>query len=111
LIKAELTLPSELVDQIADRVIEKLLPLLDKHDYQNAEDKIFTVKHLSEYIGLSQSYIYNNKHKIPHFDKREQGSKRKGKPLFRKSDIDQWLEYCKKNPENRKIQSSFRQQH
>ncbi|OGW43380.1 MAG: hypothetical protein A2Y66_03770 [Nitrospirae bacterium RBG_13_41_22] len=58
---------------------------------QEAEDKIFTVKQLSEYIRLSTQWIYNNKKNIPHFN-------RKRKPLFRKSEIDRWLETFKKEP-------------
>jgi hypothetical protein len=50
---------------------------------------MFTVKQLSEYIGLSIQWIYNNKKNIPHIC-------RNRKPLFRKSEIDRWLETFKK---------------
>lgn len=98
--KAELTLPPELVNEIADKVIEKLLPYLSVNNDHGTEDKIFTVKQLSKYIGLSESWVYNNKHKIPHFNKKENEFKRKGKPLFRKSEIDEWLNTFRKEPES-----------
>ena len=63
--KAELTLPPELVELIADKIIEKLKPLILNNDRPQGEDRIFTVGQLSEYIGLSKQWIYNNKKKIP----------------------------------------------
>lgn len=96
-LKADLTLPPELVDEIADKVFEKLEPLIVGNSRHNTEDRVFTVAQLSEYIGLSKQWIYNNKKNIPHFN-------RKRKPLFRKSEIDRWLETFKKEPGS----SSFR---
>ncbi len=90
--KAEITFPPELLDAIADKVIEKLLPLL-RHDENEPEDKIMTVKELSSYIGLSSQWIYNNKKDLPHINK-------KRKPLFRRSDIDEWLKAYHKAPDN-----------
>lgn len=89
--KAELTLPPELVELIADKIIEKLKPLILNNDRPQGEDRIFTVGQLSEYIGLSKQWIYNNKKEDPHFNRRR-------KPLFRKSEINRWLETFKKEP-------------
>jgi predicted DNA-binding transcriptional regulator AlpA len=85
------------IEAIADRVIEKLKPLIMGNSVHDTEDRVFTVEQLSEYIGLSKQWIYNNKKNIPHFN-------RKRKPLFRKSEIDRWLETFKKEPGS----SSFR---
>ena len=89
--KAEITFPPELVESIADKVIEKLTPLITGNSKHENEDRVFTVEQLSNYIGLSKQWIYNNKKNIPHFN-------RKRKPLFRKSEIDRWLETFKKEP-------------
>ena len=89
--KAEITFPPELVESIADKVIEKLTPLITGNSKHENEDRVFTVEQLSNYIGLSKQWIYNNKKNIPHFNK-------KRKPLFRKSEIDRWLETFKKEP-------------
>ena len=86
------------IEAIALRVVELLEPLFSNYRKHDVEDRIFTVKRLSAYIGLSERWIYNNKYKIPHFNKKEDGFKRKGKPLFRKSEIDRWLETFRKEP-------------
>lgn len=100
--KAELTFPSDLVDMIADRVIEKLLPVLKCHS--QSEDKYLTVRQLAEYTGYSMQWIYNNKSKIPHIF-------RKRKPLFKRSEIDAWLSEYRSEPEKSSHvkQSAFKQ--
>ena len=90
------------IEAIAKGVAELLIPIIAKNEDMNIKDKIFTVKKLSEYLGLSVSWIYNNMHKIPHFNKKEDGLK-KGKPLFRKSEIDQWLEDFKNEPKTNSL--------
>ena len=60
-------------------------------------DKWFNVRQLSDYIGMSMQWIYNNKNKLPH-------SNINNKPLFRKSDIDRWLESCKVNISNEPVE-------
>jgi predicted DNA-binding transcriptional regulator AlpA len=79
------------IEAIADKVLEKLKPLIMGNDRCDSGDRVFTVKQLSEYIGLSKQWIYNNKKNIPHLYRRR-------KPLFRKSEIDRWLETFKKEP-------------
>jgi predicted DNA-binding transcriptional regulator AlpA len=96
--KAELTLPPELVDLIADKVIEKLKPLIAVNGSHNPKDRWFNVKELSAYISMSTQWIYNHKNKLPH-------SNINNKPLFRKSEIDTWLEgYRAVKPEDIKYE-------
>ena len=79
--KAELTLPAELVDLIADRVIEKLRPILSGNC---RADKYMTTKELAKYLGLAYSTIANNKRYLPH-------TYLNGTPLFKRSEIDTYL--------------------
>lgn len=83
--KAELTLPPELVDEIADKVIEKLKPLI-AHTGKSEDDVIFDVKGLSKYLHVSEKWIYGRTQfkEIPY-------QKIKGLLRFRKRDIDKWL--------------------
>lgn len=94
--KAELTLPQELVDQITDKVVEKLKPIIAVNGNGELRERWFNVKQLSDYIGMSRQWIYNHKHKLPH-------SNINNKPLFRKSDIDYWLESFRVNSGNEVI--------
>jgi len=86
--KAELTLPQELVDQIADRVIEQLKTLKHLFSTSNKQENstIFDVKELAEYLRVEENWIYTRtrKQEIPFI--------KKGKYcLFRKLAIDAWL--------------------
>lgn len=88
--KAELTLPPELVKEIAKEVIELLKPMLSGNGKHETEDKIFDKKRLSEYLKLSQSAINKlivNK-QIPYF-KIQPGQS--GGVRFHKRDIDKWI--------------------
>jgi len=59
--KAELTLPSELVDSIADRVINNLKSIIkDNGNHPATEDAVFNKKGLSDYLKLSESTINKN---------------------------------------------------
>jgi excisionase family DNA binding protein len=73
------------IEAIADKVIEKLKPLLNngRHD---AEDTILEVQGLSECLKVSKQWIYERTHlkEIPHL-------KIDGQLRFRKRDIDKWL--------------------
>lgn len=97
--KAELTLPQELVDLIAEKVIEKLKPIIAGNGNGNGDlrDRWFNVKQLSEYISMSPQWIYNNKSKLLHVNINN-------KPLFRKSEVDRWLESFRVNPYNEPIE-------
>lgn len=82
---AEFTLPEEFVDLIADKVIEKLLPVINTNG-KHGDDSIFDVKGLAAYLKVDENWIYQRtrKHEIPFI--------KKGKYcLFRKSVIDNWL--------------------
>ena len=73
--KVDLTLSPEFVDLIAG-------------NGNQSEDRLFTVKGLSGYIGLSRQWIYNNKRKLdPEY--------LNGKPLFRLSKINAMLKTIK----------------
>jgi excisionase family DNA binding protein len=84
-VKAELTLPPELVDEIANKVIERLKPLIAGNGKQE-DDVIFDVRGLAEYLKVSTKWIYERTQfkEIPH-------QKVKGLLRFRKKDIDRWL--------------------
>lgn len=86
MLKAELTLPPELVDLIADKVIEKLRPLLNGNGKASEPDIIFDVPGLAEYLQVSSKWIYERTQfkEIPYI-------KVKGLLRFRKKDIDKWL--------------------
>ena len=56
--KAELTLPSELVDSIADRVIEKLRPLLSGNGKDEIEDTLMTIEETAQFLKTSKGQIY-----------------------------------------------------
>jgi len=85
-VKVELTLPPELVNEIADKVIEKLKPILANRKGE-VEDVIFDVQGLAEYLKVSLKWIYERTHlkEIPHL-------KKDGILRFRKRDIDKWLD-------------------
>lgn len=71
---------------IAGAVAELIRPLLARNDEKaEAEDRLLTVKALSEYTGLSRQWIYNNKLKL-------EPVYLNGKPLFWKSRIKAMLE-------------------
>ncbi len=84
--KAELSLPQELVDQIADKVIEKLKPMLSGSGKSETDETIFDVKGLCEYLKVARQWIYERTHlkEIPHL-------KIDGQLRFRKRDIDKWV--------------------
>lgn len=71
------------IESIAQRVAELLKPLFTGNTYKS-EDRLLTVKQLSEYTGLSRQWIYNNKKKL-------QPEYLNGKPLFRLSKINSML--------------------
>lgn len=84
--KAELTLPQELVDVMADKIAEKLSPLLNGRDKHESSDVILDVPGLADYLKVSKQWIYERTHlkEIPHL-------KIDGQLRFRKRDIDKWL--------------------
>jgi excisionase family DNA binding protein len=81
--KAELE--SQDIEAIAQRVVELLKPIL-AHRKDEAEDVIFDVQGLAEYLKVSKKWIYERTQlkEIPHI-------KVDGLLRFRKRDIDKWL--------------------
>jgi excisionase family DNA binding protein len=103
--KAEYTLPAEeFIDQIADKVIKKLLHLKPEEKLKT-EDRYLTVEELAQYMGYSKQWIYNNyKRKgIPH-------EKPGRKLLFKLSEIDKWIETNRGKGQRRDQVPAFRQQ-
>lgn len=84
--KAELTLPPELVNEIAREVAEILKPVLSSNGKQE-DDVIFDVQGLTGYLKVTHKWIYERTHlkEIPH-------TKLKNKLRFRKRDIDKWFD-------------------
>ena len=84
--KAELTLPQEFVNEIADKVIERLKPLLSGAG-KAEDDVIFTPETLAKYLQVDTSWVYKqvSLKTIPYF--------KSGKyTRFKKSAIDKWIE-------------------
>ncbi len=75
------------IQEITAAVLDTLKPLLAVKGLVEIQpqDRHFNVKQLSEYMGMSAQWIYNNMRTIPHFNLNR-------KPLFRKSEIDTWIE-------------------
>lgn len=88
--KAELTLPPELVQEIALQVTELLKPIIACNGRRDAEDRVFDKKSLAEYLHLSESTInklVSNK-QISYFKIQQRQS---GGVRFYKRDIDKWI--------------------
>lgn len=80
----KITLDPEDIEAIADKVLEKIKPLLTGQDKE--EDTLFDVKGLCSYLHVSEKWVYERTHlkEIPHL-------KINGLLRFRKSAIDRWL--------------------
>lgn len=84
--KAELTLPQELVNEIAAQVVERLKPILSGTG-KAEDDVIFTPKTLAKYLQVDTSWVYKQVSfkAIPYF--------KSGKyTRFKKRVIDKWIE-------------------
>lgn len=53
------------------------------------DDPLMTLKETATYLRASESWMHEHKHSIPNF-------KIGGKRLFRKSEVDEWLEAYRK---------------
>ncbi len=82
--KAELSFPPELIDEITNNIVAKIKPLLKQSNEE--ADKIFDVKGLALYLNVSTKWVYERTHlrEIPHF-------KTKGILGFHKKVIDKWI--------------------
>lgn len=92
-------LEKEDIQTIAIEVVEMLKPLIINNGKHETDDRLFNVRQLSSYIGMSTQWIYNNKSKLPHMNINN-------KPLFRKSEIDTWLESFRVKLKNETISFS-----
>lgn len=96
--KAELTFPHELVDLIADRVVEKLKPLLQP---QQLEDSILTLDEASKLMGKSKDQLYqwvnNSRHGLGNFPYLKAGRSLR----FSKNEIIKWMKNNSKRLESR----------
>jgi excisionase family DNA binding protein len=81
------TLEKEDLTAIAKEVSKLLAPLFKKTEQGSGNDTIFNLKELSEYTKLSTTWIYRqtSERKIPFI-------KAGRYVLFKKTDIDNWLE-------------------
>lgn len=88
--KVELSLPPELVDAIADKVIEKLKPLLACNGKQ--DDVILTIEQASGLLGKSKGQIYQwvnlSRHGLNNFPYLKAGKSLR----FSKNKLLQWLQ-------------------
>ena len=76
---------SKLINDIVDRVVERITPLL-KQDSHSNNNEMLTVDELADYIKVKTSWVYEKVHtrEIPFY--------KAGKfPRFRKKHIDLWL--------------------
>jgi len=90
--KAEINIPQELVDQIADRVLEKMLPVLEAW---HEPDQYLNVDELSVMLGKSKAQIYqwvnSASHGLSDFPYQKAGRSLR----FSKKEIKEWLKSSK----------------
>ncbi|MGP8153218.1 MAG: helix-turn-helix domain-containing protein [Smithella sp.] len=86
--KAELNIPQELVDQIADRVLEKMLPVLEAW---HEPDQYLNVDELSIMLRKSKAQIYqwvnSASHGLSNFPYQKAGRALR----FSKKEVKNWL--------------------
>lgn len=95
--KAELTLPPELVDLIAKEVVELLKPMLSGNG-KHEDNVIFDVDGVAQYLKVKKQWVYEKVHynSIPYY--------KVGKyPRFRKSKIDEWLQKMEKGNSKKSV--------
>jgi excisionase family DNA binding protein len=87
------SLEHEDLTAMAKEVSKLLAPLLKKTEQGSGNDTIFNLKEISEYIKLPKSWIYRqtSERTIPFI-------KAGRYVLFKKSEIDEWLEEKSVNP-------------
>ncbi len=87
--KADLSFPPELIDTIADRVIEKLLPYL-----QIQHDELLTVEEVSTLMKTTRSRIYQKVNDEKHgFGQGFPYHKDGRRLLLRRCEIMEWLDH------------------
>lgn len=95
--KAELTIPQELIDQIAERVLQKMLPILEAW---HEPDQLLNVDEVATMLGKSNAQIYQwvdrANHGLSDFPYQKAGRSLR----FSKREINDWLKRNKKWLEN-----------
>jgi len=86
--KAELELPQELVEQIAERVLQKMLPVLQEW---HEPDQYLNIDEVSAMLGKSKAQIYQwvnqAQHGLSAFPYEKAGRSLR----FSKKDIQKWM--------------------
>jgi predicted DNA-binding transcriptional regulator AlpA len=86
--KAEINIPQEIVDQIADRVLEKMLPVLESW---HVPDQYLNIDELSVMLGKSKEQIYQwvnrSSHGLSNFPYQKAGRSLR----FSKKEVQNWL--------------------
>ncbi len=93
--KAELTLPQELVDLIADKVIEKLKPLLSGNG-RHEDDTLMTIDEAASFLKIKgkdpkaqiYQWVHNSQHGFGNFPYLKRGRRL----LFSTKALMKWLE-------------------
>jgi excisionase family DNA binding protein len=95
--KAELNIPPELAEQIADRILQKMLPILEAW---HEPDQYLNVDEVAEMLGKSKAQIYQwvNRagHGLSDFPYQKAGRSLR----FSKKEIKNWLKSNRKPLEN-----------
>jgi len=86
----KIELESSDIEQIAQKVVEMVRPMLSSHQ-DTGKEAIMDKKGLSDYLQLDVSWIDKNLYQIPHW--------KAGKYVrFKQTKIDQWIENNMKYP-------------
>jgi excisionase family DNA binding protein len=85
--KAELLMSPDFVNEIVERLFEKIKPVLSGNGKSQESDIIYDVKSLAEYLKVSHKWIYERVQfkEITYL-------KVNGILRFRKKEIDKWLQ-------------------
>jgi len=97
-VEAKLTLSEDLVDRIADRVIEKLLPYLED---RGQEDEILSVDQVAVLLGKAKGTIYQLVHNTSHGLSDFPYQKSDRTLRFSKKDVVFWMKNNAKRLESR----------
>jgi len=81
------------IQLLAKELLRELRPILKGSEETSANDFIFDIKQLSEYLNVPVTWIYRqtSDHNIPYYKLGRYNR-------FKKSEIDEWLETQKVNP-------------
>ena len=81
------TLEPEDIQAIAEKVIEKLKPVLSGNGKQAGNDELFNIQDVCNYFKVSKQWVYERTHlnEIPFY-------KIDGHLRFKKLELDKWLQ-------------------